>query len=271
MNRLLLIAFVVMLFSGCHRRQYSPRLIVILLDTSGSIEPAAETQCMEAISRLVERIDRGDRVTIIPITGDADVQSTGRILRLQKPPNRTAYDADLIGFSRQAQQSLTEFRMHVIASPTGRTDIFGGVRMVAEEFAATPPRDRTLIIFSDFIEDDGQVDFKVDRRLRTKEAAIPYASVEARASFPTGSLPSKVHLALLRSRELRALDKQRREAIKQFWLQYFNSIGMEPTYMTDGVGLISQCQTIAESDLKGCEHKFGSSAFILSHLPIYSH
>ena len=239
MNRLLLIALAAMLLSSCSRRQHPPRLVVILLDTSGSIEPDAEQECMDAIVKLVERIDRGDRVSIIPITGDADVQSTGRILRFQKPLERAAYDVDLIRFSKQVQQSLAEFRTQVISRPTSKTDIFGGIRMGGEEFAAVPAQEGTLIIFSDFIEDDGQVDFKIDRRLHSKEAAIQYATVEAQASLPTANLPARVHLALLRSKDLRAIDKQRREAIKQFWVQYFKTIGMEAKYLTDGVGLIS--------------------------------
>src|SRR5947207_8750763 len=224
MKRLSLVLLAVVLLGGCYRQQHRPRLIVILLDTSGSIEPDAEAQCMDAISKLVQKIDRGDRVSIIPITGDAEVQSTGRVLRFEKPPHRTAYDADLIQFSRQVQQSLQEFRARVIAKPTSKTDIFGGIRMAAEEFAAAPAYDGNLIIFSDFIEDDGQVDFKIDRRLRTKEAANQYA-IQTYKSSSEGRFMRKTYLGLLQSRDLQGLDRPRREAIREFWVEYFKTSG----------------------------------------------
>jgi hypothetical protein len=240
MNRLMLIILVCMLLAGCTRQQHVSKHFVILVDTSGSIEPDAETACMKSIGKLVEGMERGDTLSVIPITGDADIESTGRVLRFQKPTERAAYDADLVSFSKQAQKSLADFQAWALAHPARKTDIFGGVRMAEEEVGAAPKGQRNvLIIFTDFIQEDGNVDFNSDRRLRTKEAAIQYAATEAKMSFPTEHAFSQVHLALLRSKELHALDRQRREAIKQFWLEYFRAQGVRPGYMTDGVGLIA--------------------------------
>lgn len=238
MNWRLLMMLCGVLMSACTRQQHPPRHIVILVDTSASIEPQAETECLDAIGRLTAKLDRGDEVSVIPITGDAEVQSTGHVLRFQKPINRSAYDADLIRFSKQVHDSLQTLRIRAIRNPTARTDIFGAIHMGIEELAYRPnEQDRLMIIFSDFIEDDGTVNFSTDHRFAEVPTAMRYANEEAKRIPMGGS--SKASLGLLRSRDLHALSKSRREAIKQFWLQYLRSIGMQPVWATDGVGLLS--------------------------------
>jgi hypothetical protein len=236
MSRLMPIILACVLLAGCSRQQHVRKHFVILVDTSASIEPAAEAECIKSIGTLVERMERGDTVSVIPITSDADVQSTGRILRLQKPTDRSAYNADLMLFSKHAQQSLQEMRAWAISHPTGETDIFGAIRMAAEEFAAAPKeQERILVIFSDFIEDDGTVDFKTDRRVAAAKTAIDYAKSEAKP----GAIGARGKLGLLQSKELHGLNKQRREGIRRFWQQYLKSLGIESQYMTDGLGLLT--------------------------------
>lgn len=239
MKKLLIVILAILLLAGCSQQQVVFRQRVVLVDMSASIEPQAATECFDAIAKLISKLDRGDSVTIIPITGDADVQSSGRVLRFQKPVTRTAYDADLIGFSRQVRESLQTLRVQAASNPTAKTDILGAIRMAMEEFAAAPKnREKRLIIFSDFIQDDGTVNFNTDRRLASVKTATRYASEEAKI-MTLEALSGKANLGLLRSKDLSALSKERREAIKGFWLQYLKSAGMEPTWATDGVGLLA--------------------------------
>src|SRR5262249_40947868 len=150
-----------------------------------------------------------------------------------------AYDADLIAFSKHAHDSLQLFRVQATSNPTAKTDIFGAIKMALEELASGPKeQDRELFIFSDFIEDDGTVNFNNDPRLISTTTAIYYAAEKARSSLPRDGLPIHAHLGLLRSKELHVLSKGRREAMKQFWLQYLRSYGVKPVWTTDGVGLL---------------------------------
>lgn len=240
MKNALIVILAILLLAGCSQQQPVPKQIVILVDISASIEPQAETECLDAIVKLIAKLNRGDTITIIPITGDADVQSTGRVLRFQKPANRTAYDADLISFSKQVRDSLQVLRIQATNNPTAKTDIFGAIRMATEEFTSgSKERDRRLIIFSDFIEDDEAVNFNSDRRLITTQAAIDFSNERSRAFSPAASVSARASLGLLRSKELHALSRERREAIRQFWLEYLKCLGFQPVWMTDGVGLLS--------------------------------
>ncbi len=229
---------ILVLLSGCSRQQQPLRHIVILVDTSASIEPESLNQCINQIATLTSKIERGDTVSVVPITGDADVQSVGRVLRFHKPTDRSAYDADLVRFSKYVQQALQEFRVRTVGSPTSKTDIFGSIRMASDEFATMPGKERALVIFSDFIEDDGEVDFKIDLRLKHLESAAQYAASEANI-IPGMHDSTKVFLVPMRSNELIGLSRQRRGAIRLFWLKYFTNRGLEPVLMTDSASLPS--------------------------------
>jgi hypothetical protein len=47
-----------------------------------------------------------------------------------------------------------------------------------------------------------------------------------------------VHLGLLRSNEYARLAKDRRTALRVFWMTYFNALGSKPQFITDGTGLL---------------------------------
>jgi hypothetical protein len=47
-----------------------------------------------------------------------------------------------------------------------------------------------------------------------------------------------VHLGLLRSKEYARLGKDRRTALKAFWMTYFSALGSKPEFVTDGTRLL---------------------------------
>jgi hypothetical protein len=237
--KLMLTVVLSILLAGCGQKQATPRQVVILIDMSASIEPQAETECLDAIAKLISKLERGDIVAIIPITGDTEIQSTGHILRFRKPVTRTAYDADLIGFSKQVHDSLQALRIEAISNPTAKTDILGAIRMAMEELTSpSKERDKKLIIFSDFIEDDGTVNFKNDSHFQNETDAVKYANELATVLSPKGMSGTMAYLGLLRSKEFGQLSKRRREAIKSFWRQYLESLGMNERLVSDGIHVI---------------------------------
>src|SRR6478752_2207631 len=106
---------------GCGKRE--PRHIVILPDVSGSIDRESLEQAFKAIDELAGHLQRGDRLTIIPILGDAAAEASGNILRFEVPPNRQAYDTDLRTFRSKLNASLKEMQTNAMAHPGAKTDI----------------------------------------------------------------------------------------------------------------------------------------------------
>jgi hypothetical protein len=220
----------------CGKRE--PRHIVIMPDVSGSIDRESLQQAFKAIDELASHLQRGDRLTIIPILGDAEAEASGRILRFEVPMERRAYDADLREFRSKLNASLKEMRANAIARPGSKTDILGAIALAEQEFDLhTDHATKLLAILSDFIEEDRQFNFSTDNLISGAGPVQKFATQKARM----GSIrleKVEVYLGLLKSSEFIALDRSRRNIIKSFWIQYFNNVGAHPRFFDDGPGLL---------------------------------
>jgi hypothetical protein len=235
---LLFVALVVGL-SGCSREPDPPHHhLVILIDVSASIDPSAEEEAFRAIEDAVSRLPRGDAVTIVPITGDADTQVEGRALRFHAPTVREAYDQDRKRFSTLVHRSLGDAKGAALAHPGAMTDILGTVQVASEEFAFDPPgTEHNLVVLSDFIHQDQSMNFTNTPMLVNITCAKVLAD---RLSQGTRLSLTRVFLGSLRSTDLWKLDRERREAIKEFWHQYFAATGCEPIFAVDGPALMRE-------------------------------
>ncbi len=179
---------------------------------------------------------RGDTMTIIPITGDAEADLQGRILYYAVPTadERQAYDADLRKISSQVASDLDGFEIGALAHPEQHTDILGTIRIAMAEFSAADT-DKRLIVLSDFLQDNRQLDFRSDRRLATSDAGKRFGTElrKGAANHP----PARAFFGRLRSADYAALNAKRREGIDAFWLSLIPVSTIEP----DGPqGLIRQ-------------------------------
>src|SRR5690242_3325667 len=114
-NKILIVLVLAVALLGCGKRE--PRHIVIMPDVSGSIDRESLEQAFKAIDELAGQLQRGDRLTIIPILGDAEAEASGRILRFEVPANRQAYDTDLRDFRSKLGSSLKEMGNRAIRHP----------------------------------------------------------------------------------------------------------------------------------------------------------
>jgi hypothetical protein len=239
MHRILTFAAILMFAASlisCGKPTLTSEQLVIVIDVSASIEIDSEQQAFAAIDSLIAHRQRGERIAVIPITGDAQADTPGRVLRFEVPIVRQAYDNDLRQFRNKVKMSLEEFKAHAISDPGTHTDILGAVALAQQElcFRSSAPK-QGLVILSDFIQDDSELKFLRDKRLASRTAAKHFAleSVKAKGIDLHG-IP--VYLGMLRSKDYKATTKNRREAIQEFWVQYFNSSGAKATYVADGVG-----------------------------------
>ena len=238
-KKTVLVSLLATALLGCNR-QPDPRNLVTLPDVSASIEPQAEEEVFKAIDDLVSHLKRGDRITIIPILGDAQVEASGRILRFEVPNNRQAYDSDLQHFAAKLRNSLQELKSSAMKHPGARTDILGSISLAEQEFQSdSGSRKGLLVVLSDFIQEDNEINFRRDRHLNSQTAAKEFAEqIAKRDSFDLGGMP--VYLGLLRSREYAGLDRSRRAGIQSFWISYFKSLNGKPRFASDGPGLLKR-------------------------------
>lgn len=234
-SRSLALALLILLAACSHP---VPKVTVEVLDTSLSITPRAEHAAENAILDQISRMGRGDRLILIPITGDAQNDAEGRVLRLVAPTEREAYDNDLRRFQADAKKRYAAW-LASIDPHQMRTDILGTLDVARQEFAATPKdADRHLIILSDFLEDDPSYRFVSSPQLTSPARARALAVVtRTNRGFSLPGVP--VCLGRLESSDFAPLSPQRKEAVQVFWAEYLSDRSQAPALRFDGTGMLT--------------------------------
>jgi len=99
------------------------------------------------------------------------------------------------------------------------------------------PSKGVLIVLSDFIHENKDIDFRRDRRLSDRITAKSFATeIAHEMNVNFAGIP--VYLGMLRSREFGALRKGQKEGLQEFWTEYFKHSGAQSKLVADGPGLL---------------------------------
>jgi hypothetical protein len=233
----IVVAILLGCVSGCSRRV--PVAIVVLVDPSASVTEQGRRDEFAVAARLIPGLQRGDSLTVVPITDNAVADIEGRVLRLRAPDLREPYDADLHRFRTQARQSYGAFTADLLAHPGMQTDILGALDVARQEFETIPERDqRILIVLSDFLEDDGRYRFVSDRRLASAQDARGFA--DCLRNWHGFSLHGvALRLGALQSNDFAQLDQGRQDAVHAFWPEYLRNSPALGTVQLDGSSVLA--------------------------------
>jgi len=242
LQALLVVILLPLLLAGCKRPAGRMHAIYIIDLTASTLEEARA----KAFAGVKEPFDkgllhRGDSVTVIPITGDALVESQGSISRFDLPTDREVYDEDLNRLSDQVIDQLQKMQKTAAEKPYLYSDILGAVRIAAEEFSTDKPGVRkVLVLLSDCVNDVKQLSFKTAPIVANKNAAKDAGKKMAVADGPVFN-DVRVYLGLLRSTDLKSMSPQRREGLETFWTEYFKQAGAKSvTISSDGPGQLAK-------------------------------
>jgi hypothetical protein len=227
---------VLLVLVGCGHR--TPQTTVEVIDTSMSIMPRAKKAALDAVQMQIEKMQRGDRLVILPITGDAANDLEGRILRLSAPTTRESYDTDLQRFRVQAKKQFAAWTASLDRHQS-RTGILGTLDAARQELALTSPgSSKKLIIVTDFLEDDGTFHFVTDGSVATPARARALAG---RLRAQHGFRVSGVQLCLgrLESSDYAPLSAQRKDAVNAFWEAYFARDENPVEIQVDGANVLA--------------------------------
>jgi len=235
------------LLAACSHRV--PDATIEVIDTSLSITPRAEKAALDAVQGQITHMQRGDRLVLIPITGNAANDAGGRVLRLSAPNQRETYDTDLRRFQEQAEKQFSAW-IASLDQHQSRTDILGALDAARQEFALLPKEsNRRLVVVSDFLEDDDTYRFVSAGSLASPAPARPLA-VRLRELHGFTRQGASLCLGRLESSEFTPLSAQRKEAVQAFWTSYFAAEGVPAEIQFDGTGIL------ADAD-RGCIHDNG--------------
>lgn len=179
----------------------------------------------------------------MPIISTSVSIPSDEIIRGCAPTQRQPYDQDLKVFRDQLHKSVQHEAQTLSAAKADKTDILGTMDLVDQELALDTGEVRQrVVVFSDFIEEDDSRNFirAIDlsdvaaAATLARDLAYRKAATEQKQTPWTG-VP--VLLAVLQSFDLPRLPEQRRQGIRQFWMEYFETRNAVPTYVYDGPGM----------------------------------
>jgi hypothetical protein len=227
------------ILAGCSHRV--PDATVEVIDTSLSITPRAEKAALDAVDAQIGHMQRGDTLILIPITGDAQNDAGGRILRLSMPNRRETYDTDLKRFQEAARKQLTAW-VSSLDPHQSRTDIMGALDAARQELASLPKEsNRRLVVASDFLEDDGAYRFVSNASLGSPGRARALAErLRGQRAFTLQNVP--LCLGRLESSDFAPLSAPRKEAVRAFWTAYFAEPGQPTEIQFDGTGILANAE-----------------------------
>lgn len=210
--------------------------LVFIIDFSESVSDEARTRSFAAIQAQAKTLGRGDSITVIPITGDAPVETSGKVLRLQAGEIRKLRDKDLREFQTELETKLAA--MQTNAKTFKQTDLLGALQIAQEETANLRARKRrvAVIILSDLVHSTAQIRFESDAAFANAETSRRFA--EKISGGKTGEWSgAEIYLGSLESTDLRKMPNERREAVREFWREFFKIGGVKRLqFATDGAG-----------------------------------
>lgn len=210
--------------SGCWKD--TPKTIVVLVDATMSVDPAEYERCRRELDRVTLGLGRGDRVVLVPITGEPQELLGHRIVHIQMPTERVPYDSNLKKAKAEAAKRIEQFLAGLPAIQAKRTDIIGALRATADAFR---PDHSELLCFSDMVEDDSELSFTNAPQLKEPKSAAALAESLAKRDMLRGV---DVEIGILKSFDLARMSSTRREAVQAFWRQYFRTAGASSVKIT---------------------------------------
>lgn len=221
---LTLMLTMVMTLSGCW--QDHPRTVVVLVDATKSIDLAEYGRCRVELKRLTQRLGRGDRLVLVPITGEPQELLGHRILHVEIPAERLPYDSNVTRAKVEAEKQIEQFLNGLSEIQAKQTDIIGALRATADEFRGEGSE---IIILSDMVEDDSVIRFPSAPEMAASKSAEVLAEQMARREMFKGV---EVKIGILKSFDLEHMPQQRRDAIEAFWRRYFIASGANKVSIT---------------------------------------
>lgn len=234
MKRLLLAVMLMTIFVASACWNEKPKTVVVLVDATTSIDPAEYERCHGELNKLMQRLGRGDRLVIVPITGEPQELLGHRIVHIEMPKERVPYDSNLKQARVDAANRIAQFFAELPKIQALRTDIIGALRAAEDAFYGEGTE---VICLSDMVEDDAEIRFPSAPELNQTKSAEALAERMARHNLLHGAT---VKIGMLKSFDLEKMNPARRDATQAFWRRYFLASGASKVKITVDLETLSE-------------------------------
>jgi len=209
------------------------RIIVVLVDMSGSTNRARHTVYREAFEKIYQSLDQGDRIVVGTITGRSYIDFKPVVD--EEIPKRTIW-VNRIQFERNLTMTKEKIRREVDQllsrkRGTPRTEILNSLN-IADTIFHKEKRQKILAVLSDMIQDSKEYNFaKVKVTDKYIDEVIRYRRQHNLIPNLTGV---KVYVA-----GATAADSNKFRSVEKFWARYFAQSGADFSRHRYGHSLIS--------------------------------
>jgi hypothetical protein len=199
-----------------------PRLIVILVDMSGSADHARHTVCKEAFEKIYKNLRHGDRVVVGTIASQSYIDFKPAVD--EEIPIRTVWD-NRLQFERNLTDSKEKIRREVnkLLSHQGGsllTEILDSLNIADAIFHDEKERQKILVLLSDMIQDSKE--YKFDKDKMTDEYMTKIIRHRRENNLMPNLAAVKIYVA-----GASAADSNTFRAIQAFWTRYFTESGAD--------------------------------------------
>jgi len=200
----------------------NPRLIIILVDMSGSTEQVRPTVCKEAFEKIYKNLRQGDRVVVGTITSRSYIEFKPTVD--EEIPKKTIWD-NRLQFERKLTNCKEKIRKEtnkLLSQERGTllTEILDSLNIADTIFHDEKERQKILVILSDMIEDSNEYNFDKDK------ITDEYINNIIRARQNNKLMPNftgvKVYVA-----GASADDSNKFRAVQTFWARYLTKSGAD--------------------------------------------
>ena len=210
-----------------------PRVMVILVDMSGSTNHARQTVYREAFDKIYPSLDQGDRILVGTITGRSYIDFKPSV-DVEIP--RKSLWMNRIRFERKLTETKDTIRKEVEIlfsrkKGTPRTEILNSLN-IADTIFHEEKRDKVLVILSDMIQDSQEYNFtQVDVTKDYIDRVIHYRHEH---KFIPNLKDVKIYVAGASGK-----DPAKFRSVERFWTRYFEKSGADFSPHRYGHSLIS--------------------------------
>jgi len=199
----------------------SPRVIVVLVDMSGSTNRARRTIYNEAFEKIYQNLNQGDRLVVGTITSRSFIEFKP-VVDEEIPKesiwvNRIQFEQSLAKAQKNIRKEVNRLLSRKKGTPY--TEILNSLN-IADTIFHSEKRQKVLVILSDMIQDSKQ--YKFEHAKVTNKYINDIIRYRQKQKLVPNLADVKVYVA-----GASAADSRKFRSIEKFWARYFAATGAD--------------------------------------------
>ena len=204
------------------KEKKDPRVIVVLVDMSGSTNHARRTVYSDAFEKIYQNLQQGDRIVVGKITSRSYIDFKP-VVDVEIPKqsiwvNRISFEQNLAKTEKNIRKDVNRLLSQKKGTPY--TEILNSLNIADTIFHSEKKRQKILVVLSDMVQDSKEYNF--DRVKVTNKYIADLIRYRKKQDLVPDLSDVKVYVA-----GASAADSSKFRSIEKFWTRYFAVTGAD--------------------------------------------